>query len=270
MIAGIRNQAEELGFGDYTLRQKHEVTLDGLKARAEKVRASDKFKYHDGVWKTMAYPGYAIVSMVESNPENDALVSRLKEIQHGLVKDLKAADQFYLLPPESFHQTVANTLSADRFEKHILQAGIEQEYPDKIRKAFNQLELDAHADPIQMDMIGLSIFGSAIGILGTFQKASDFQRIIDFRDAFYSIQDLNALDIRRTRPFIGHITLAYLDGDFTPDFRNQLTTICHQINQDLSFESLVFNISNTELRKYDDLSCFQSYPHFPKFSFINQ
>ncbi|MEM7108485.1 MAG: hypothetical protein AAF519_09695 [Bacteroidota bacterium] len=270
MIVDTKDQIEELTFGGYTIRQQYEVTLDGLKTRAAGVRPSDKFNYNEGVWEKASYPGYAVVSMVQNNPGNSSLLSILKDIQRGLREALEAPDKCYLLPSESFHQTVANTLSADRFEKHVMKVGMEPEYPEIISAAFDQIDLNNEDEPIKMSMIGLSIFRSAIGILGTFQKALDFQRIIDFRNAFYSNQDLNKLDIRRTRPFIGHITLAYLDGNLTTDFRNLLTGVCQEINQGLSSESLLFNISNTELRKYDDLSHFQTLPHFPKYSFVNQ
>lgn len=267
MIA--ETQIAELEFDQYKQRQQQEVTLSGLQARVEKVRASDKFSCNNGVWTKEPYPGYAIVSMVNNNSGNEALLTTLKEIQDQLAKALQAPYKYYMLPSDSFHQTVANTLSSSRFEKHVLHAGIAEEYPSMISNAFDQLDLMVEDAPICMDMIGLSVFGSALGVLGTFQKQTDFERIIRFRDAFYTTAELNAIDIRRTRPFIGHITLAYLDGDFTTEDRLMLAETCHQINQRLLSEPATFKISNTELRKYNDLSHFQAHPHFPTYSFTS-
>ncbi|MEM6829426.1 MAG: hypothetical protein AAF551_02845 [Bacteroidota bacterium] len=270
MAVTAPQQIEELSFDDYTKRQKYEVTSEGLVLRSAKIMATDKFHYHHGAWEKSPYPGYAIVSMVSTNPGNDELTSRLEKLQRLLTDLWQVPNSCFMLPPDSFHQTVANTLSAGRFEKYIRSAGIEQNYPAMIQEAFEGLQDTGRAaQPITMQLIGLSIFGSAIGILGIFQKSTDFQRIVDFREAFYSNATLNAIDIRRTRPFIGHITLAYLDGDFTADDRNGLVAACEQINQEVSNQEMVFKISKTALRRYDDLSCFHTDPSYPEYSFLN-
>ena len=272
MAVNTIRQAEELTFEHYTKRQHYEVSRSGLHSRAEKVKASDKFKNHHGVCEKMPYPGYAVVSMVNNNPGNEKLFEQLKRLQAELKYHLGNSNNLYGLPAHSFHQTVANTLSSYRYEKHIKQTGIEREYPTIIQRAFEQIMLsDVLSEPIEMKMIGLSIFGAAIGILGIFENETNFKRIIDFRNSFYAVPELNNLDIRRTRPFIGHITLAYLDGAFGPKERQLLAEVCDQLNREHfnSQSQWFFKISKTELRSYEDLSTFHARPHYPEYSFIN-
>ncbi len=269
MAVTLQNQVEELSYETYVRRQSDEIDNAGLSARAKVVKASDKFKNHNGAWEMMPYPGYAVVSMVNNNPGNEGLIAKLIDIQSSLSSQLGMREKCYLLPSDSFHQTVANTLSSSRYKEFIKDAGIEKDYPFMIKTAFDQINgISADVDPIEMKLIGLSIFGSALGILGTFQKKSDFQRITDFRDSFYAIDELSQIDIRRTRPFIGHLTLAYFDGRFNDRDRQQLVKVCNQINNEIKEQELIFRISNTELRSYDDLSTFQTFPHYPKYSFI--
>ena len=86
-----------------------------------------------------------------------------------------------------------------------------------------------------MRLIGLSIFGTALGLLGVFENEVDYCRILDFRSAFYSDPGLQALDIRMTRPFIGHITLAYIESDLHAWQREKLAAAVHNINRSLGF-----------------------------------
>lgn len=260
--------APELAYGTYQQRQLRETTADQLTYRSTQLRKSGRFAYENGQWRGLSYEGYAVVSMVDTNPDNDGLSEHLRAIQQQLLASFERPETCFLLPASSFHQTVANTLSDNRFREHIVANGLADHYPFLIKEAFAQIPVATQSDVISMRMVGLSLFSGAIGLLGTFDNEADFGRILDFREHFYANETLSQLIVRRTRPFIGHITLAYLETKLTDDEKDRLVTTCAAINQTLTEQPLFFRISTTELRSYPHLAHFQTRPGYPVYSFI--
>ena len=260
--------AAELDYNTYQVRQLRETTAEQLAYRAAQLRKAGKFTYENGEWRGLSYEGYAVVSMVSTNPGNDDLSQRLQAMQTKIAACFQKPDTCFLLPPASFHQTVANTLSDNRFRENIVANGLQDRYPAMIQDAFEQVLPATTAEPIRMRMVGLSLFSGAIGILGTFDDDADFQRILHLREQFYADKNLMQLTIRRTRPFIGHITLAYLETDLSSDERDALVAACVTINRDLLEQPLFFMISTTELRSYPHLADFQTKTGYPVYSFV--
>src|ERR1700743_1182939 len=201
----------DLSFEDYNKRQLYEISAERNSERALSTKPAGNFIYNGNSWQPQEYEGFAVVSMLSENEENGYLAKRLIELQKELQYNLTPNNGFYFLPADSFHQTVANTLSADRFKNHILNAGLEDAYPAMVAKAFENIPASDNAEPIRMKMAGLSIFGTAKAITGVFENEDDYDRIVTFRSGFYGDKQLAQLDIRMTRPFIGHITLAYVE-----------------------------------------------------------
>ena len=258
----------EFGYADYQKRQYEEVQPEALLKRATQVKFGNKFQFIENSWQPIPYRGYAIVSMVKHNPGNELLVNNLVNLQEQLLESTGLQEKLFPLPASSFHQTVANTLSSDRFNQHILQANLEAQYPSIIEKSFEQIELGKSPKPLCMKLIGLSIFHSAMGILGVFEEPEDFDTILNFREQIYSNPTLNELDIRRTRPFVGHLTLFYFERNITPSEANLIAEKCIDFNQSISASDWSFLISNTQLRTYPHLASFEFHPGFPTFSFI--
>jgi hypothetical protein len=267
----------DLSFDEYTRRQYRELAPDKLLERAMAVRPSGNYRYNGAGWEPLPYPGFAIISMADENAGNELLVTVLRAMATGLTERCPWEGSIYLLPADSYHQTVANTLSEKRFLDHVVGAGLEGEYPGMVEKAFLRIAPAAGAggaagsakgmEPLAMKMIGLSIFGTALGVLGVFENAADYQRLLHFRSGFYSDPGLAALDVRMTRPFIGHITLAYIETDLTGERRQQLAAAVHALNGQLKEVEPIFSISSTGLRRYDNLSVFRRKDGFPRCHF---
>lgn len=230
------------------------------------LRPSGNYRWDGHRWERQPYPGFAVVSMVEENPGNESVVTVLSAIAAGLTERCPWKEAIYLLPADSYHQTVANNLSEHRFVKHILEPGLEGAYPGLVEKAFAGIE-GANAGALSMKMIGLSIFGTALGVLGVFENPADYRRILHFRSGFYADHALAALDVRMTRPFVGHITLAYIETDLRDDQRRQLAAAVHALNGQLKEVEPVFHLTSTGLRRYEDLSAFQRKDDFPRYHF---
>jgi hypothetical protein len=263
----------DLSFQEYTDRQFREVEADRLLERAMTLRPSGNYRYagvsglSDGKgWVPQSYPGFAVVSMVTENPGNDALPEMLRTIQMELAEKCPWEQALYLLPPCSCHQTVANILSEGRFLQQIHRPGLEPVFPSMVAKVFAAIRTGP-GGTLPMRLIGISIFGTALGLLGVFGEESDYQRITAFRSAFYSDEQLAALDVRMTRPFIGHITLAYIEADLSKEKREQLAWAVDNINRSLRSATPEFNLSLTGLRRYHHLSAFLREEDYPRYHF---
>ena len=257
---------EELVFDFYQERQLKETKNLILSKRIASLKSTDKFRFINENWEYLPYEGFAILSMVKNNPDNTGLLKQLSSIREKLSQALPI-QKCFLLPEQSYHQTVANLLSAERFYKHLKEKNKIVEFPTLIKNIFEEAIQHKNKQVIKMRMIGLSVFSSAIGILGIFESKDDYNQIVSFRKSIYENTALNSLDIKRTRPFIGHITLAYLDGKISDIQQEKLLNTCNQINHQLKETPVYFNIKQTELRSYNHLAQFNFHKDFPTYQF---
>jgi len=254
----------ELSFAAYDQRQRHEVSHAGLVARAARLAPGGNFLHDGRAWRPQPYPGHAVVAMVATDTANRELERRLSLAQSQLADAFAEPDLLYLLPAASFHQTVANTLSDDRYKRHVVDAGIEHEYPGRVGAVLGEISATPTAPPVRMRMIGVSLFGSALGALGVFESSEAFLRVLAFRDAFYGHADIAALGITRTRPFIGHVTLAYLGRTISEQERTRLVESVWRISAGLFHDGPTFSLPWAELRAYDHLAEFKPLPDLPR------
>jgi hypothetical protein len=256
----------DLAFDEYTARQYRELDADRLLERAMQVRPSGNYRYEGGRWYPQPYPGFAVLSMVDEHPGNEGLPWILAALQKRLVERCPWEGALYLLPPDSFHQTVANMLSEQRFLRQIVEPGLEEEFPGVVRRAMDRVEVETRG-AVEMRLIGISIFGTALGVLGVFEEEEHYRRILRFRAGLYADPGLGALEVRMTRPFIGHITLAYIEADLSGEERRQLAAAAELLNGQLKEVSPVYRFSGTGLRRYEHLSVFMRADGYPRYEF---
>ena len=261
------SRMRDLALYNYNLRQQQEVSAMQVNAAANKISPAGKFHFSGKDWIPDDYKGFAVVAMLNSNPGNEELTTMLTGVQSELRENLRPLNSFYMLPPDSFHQTVANTLSDERFKNNIVKPGIEGAYPGMVRDAFHNIKTYKQEAPIKMRLIGLSIFRNAIGVLGTFEHDADYNCLLDFRSGFYDDAQLKSLDVRLTRPFIGHITLAYAEQKLNINQKAHLANTVNEINALVFAKRHYFLISNTGLRRYDHLAEFMDVPNYPVYQF---
>ncbi|MES2730995.1 MAG: hypothetical protein V4714_04575 [Bacteroidota bacterium] len=264
----VNASIQELNYEAYQQRQVQETEKKRWAERAKDLKVANHFRYENRQWKGLSYEGFAVVSMLDANPGNTGVSQRLREIQSLLSTCFNKPSTCYMLPTESFHQTIANTLSNSRFRENVKSKGLTDTYPALVGKALENIPASVHSQPIAMRLAGLSLFSNAIGLLGIFDNENDFKRILNFREHLYTDPTLNQLTITRTRPFIGHITLAYLEKELSRQEKALLINTGMAINNDLGKEALHFSISQTELRSYQDLSHFHHQPGYPNYSFV--
>ncbi len=256
----------ELPFDDYQQRQWHEVSPRGLIARAQKLGPAGKFRREGNAWVPTPYQGHAVLAVLNSTPDNDATARTLSEVQQALMAGFDNRDAFYPLPPASFHQTLANTLSDENYHRQVVRAGIADVYPERVATILGSLAADAGEVPV-MRMVGISLFGTALGVLGVFHEKAAFDRVLALRDLFYGHPDIAALGIKRTRPFIGHITLGYIEANMDEAERVRLVGVVSDLNRGLAEQNLLFSMPVAELRAYDHLAEFRPLPQLPTYRF---
>lgn len=255
----------ELPFAVYQERQLREISPAGLSARAGKLAPAEQFRFRRGQWLPAPYPGHAVVSMVAGPEENRALGAPLREFQRELLAGLPEPGLLYPLPEASFHQTIANTLSGENHQRLVVEAGREADYPRMVTETFSEIPAATESASLAMRLVGLSIFGTAVGLLGIFNHEQDFQRVLHFRDHFYGHPRIDGLGIRRTRPFIGHITLAYVERELDAATRSRFVEVVASINRAISLQVLHFHLNFAELRAYEHLAEFKPLPGLPQY-----
>lgn len=255
----------ELSYAAYQERQLHEVSPEGLRARAERLAPGGKFSFNGGNWTPSPYVGHAVVTMAGATMRNAPLLEQLRSIQNELSYNLASPNSLYLLPEASLHQTIANTLSAERYRQLVVERGVAGSYPARVTGIFDDLPASREIQPLSMRMIGLSIFSNAVGLLGVFDHEEDFQRVLRFRDHFYGNERIGMLGIRRTRPFIGHITVAYIETLLDQPARARLVDIAQTTNRLLASRDVRFYLPTAELRAYDHLAEFKALPGLPSY-----
>ncbi|MGH8018250.1 MAG: hypothetical protein ACREIA_08165 [Opitutaceae bacterium] len=250
----------ELTFAACQKRQYHEISREGLRARGETVRPAGRFRYAGALWRPEAYPGHAVVTMVNAHSDNRALRDALTNAQQELHSGFKRPDALYFLPPSSFHQTIANTLSAENHHELVVARGLLREFPRMAGDALESAPVPPADTIVTMRMIGMGIFGAALGILGVFDRESEFDRIAALRDHFYGNDRIIGLGIRRTRPFIGHITLAYIESHLESADRQSLVSAVESISRAFLDREIRFFLPFCELRAYEHLAEFKHLP----------
>jgi hypothetical protein len=68
-----------------------------------------------------------------------------------------------------------------------------------------------------------------------------------------------------TRPFIGHITLAYIESELDDSQRKTLADTVYDINRQFEKAMPAFNLSLTGLRRYHHLSAFLREEDYPRY-----
>jgi len=268
MNTTIEKPRADFGYAEYQSKQRFAIGVDNIYRQSQRLRNSDQFIFDGEKWVRNSYNGFAIVSMLRNNPSNMELTEVLRKVSDILNQQLNQNETYYMLPEESYHQTIANTLSGQRYFENIVDKGRFFEFPILVRDAFRKIQLDERSVPMKMKMIGLNVFGTCIALLGEFKLEDDFNSVNNFREQFYNDTELSCLDVKWTRPFVGHITLAYLGREIKENERLLLANTIIDINATIDFSRAVFHIDKTELRSYSDLSCFNSRPGYPEYHFI--
>jgi 2'-5' RNA ligase len=253
----------DLNYIDYHYKQWKELTYEQQVYKANNIKNANNFIYSNNIWQALPYYGFGMITMLNQHEKNHILSNHLLEIQQKILNLMEEKtnksihEKVYLLPEESFHQTIANALSNTRFDQNITEKKLSTTYSDNIAEALSSYKKIGSDNYIKMKMIGVGIFGNAIGLLGVFNDPFDYNSILHFRNYFYNHPSIINLGIQRTRPFIGHITLAYIENDLSLIEKKALVEVTSFINAQWQNEKHKFYIEQTALTSFQNLASFK-------------
>jgi hypothetical protein len=255
----------DLNYLDYHVNQWTQVSYEQQLSKVNYLHKANNFSFINNAWNALPYCGFGMISMLHQQEKNTLLSQQLVDTQEKLMQLLEEKtnssinEKIYLLPEKSFHQTIANALSNELYDVQIIKKGLGEDYPEKINNFLKNYTSVLNNKTIRMKMIGLGIFKNAIGVLGVFDDPNDYNSILQFRNYFYTNEISIHMGIKKTRPFIGHITLAYIESDLSLLEKKELVEVTKTLNEQWQNENHSFFIDHTQLTSFDHLASFNTF-----------
>lgn len=232
----------------------------------QKIRKSPKFNNGTPV----PFPGYTVMTpSMEDDSSNTGFYQYLCTCQQQLSKELPEG----LLNPiaqSSFHLTIADLLW-DSIYLSALENNpdFESKLISKIGESFQQYQESAQeVKPIELQMLGLSIFPRAIAVCLVPKNESGYRQIVDIRRSIYQNKGIIGLGIDQQYDFTGHISLGYF-GEISSELDfGKLAETLTQINDCwLDNEPPTLTINRVELRHFEDMMAYRRKPDWPVIEF---
>jgi hypothetical protein len=245
---------------------------EACRTQVQHIQASSKFQPHSEEGRQAApFPGYTIMTPPwEEETDNSTFYAHLQDYQQHLLRLSVNSDWIVLVPPSSFHLTLADIIwdSAyyDACEKN-------PQFEEQLRSCFvdifqqYQQSMQQQTHPIRWEVQGLIVMPRAIGVCLVPQNEACYEQIVNLRRAIYQNSNLMALGIEQHYHFTGHVTLGYF-GEIAPNLdRDHLTTMLSQLSQQWIENSPELIIHRAELRKFDDMTRYYRKPDWPILDF---
>lgn len=221
-----------------------------------------RFEYQNDKKKTLSYPGYSIMEMFDKENCSPEMHQFLKSSQQAL-QDIEEQFGLYVLPESSWHSTIANLLSGDKYINNILNTGMNGSFSNYVAKSFMKIPVQENSGAI-IKLEGIGFMKTCIVAYYSMPFENHYQQLINFRKSVYSVDTLTQLGIGCTRPFLGHITLAYFVKNLTERETEEINNVIKKLNSS-DFQNLFGKMMEFQLRKYKDLTNFVKENHFPTY-----
>jgi hypothetical protein len=210
--------------------------------------------------KPVSFPGYSVITPPgEEDSINVDFYQQLTTVQEQLGQ-LLDPDLLVLLPPNSFHFTLADLIWDNSYRQAINEnPEFEAQLNQQIQASFQSFQQNTTVNkPSTWQLLGLSIRPRAILVCLVPTDKESYQPIMQLRRSIYQNSALIGLGIEQQYDFTAHITLGYF-GAIPEDLdRDHLCKIISQVNDNLN-ETLLTNqsplltVNRAELRKFDTM-----------------
>ena len=221
-----------------------------------------------GEWLPLPHAGYTLITPTfADDTENFNTYTKLDDIRQLIARALDP-DQYVPAPLAAFHQTVARLVSGPECEHQnpeMERARFEEHFIKQMREVFAFLP---QFGPIQMEIKGISVLpGGFIAALLTTVDEGEYQRLMSFRAQVYQNQELRKFGVEPQRPFVGHVTLGYLQVPLKPVTQKDLYEMMLMINRLTFVTPVSFKISRVDLRKFNNYLWFFRESDWPVYRF---
>lgn len=256
-------------YQNYVNRVARLTLPDSYISQIEHIQESPKFIPLPTGGKTAApFPGYSVITPPGTeDPENGDFYQSLDYCQQQLSSQLDPG-LFIPLPPKSFHLTVADLI----WDSAYRDASQHPEFDHKLQACINQSFQTCHSalschQPVRLLVLGLIVMTRAIAISLMPTSEQGYDQIIQVRRSIYQNPDLMSLGIEQQYHLTAHITLGYFGQ--IPDSldRQQFCNVLLALNEPWLQKPQEFVVKRAELRKFQDMTCYERQPDWPVLEF---
>ncbi|MBW4498638.1 MAG: DUF1868 domain-containing protein [Scytonema hyalinum WJT4-NPBG1] len=246
---------------------------EACRTQVQHIQESSKFQPNpEGARQAEPFPGYTVITPPwEEETDNSTFYARLQDYQQELLQLGVNSDWIVLVPPASFHLTLADLIwdSAyhDACEKN---PQFEEQLRSCVAQIFEQYQQSTQQQthPIRWLLQGLVVMPRAVGVCLVPEDEACYEQIVKVRRAIYQNSNLMALGIEQHYHFTAHVTLGYF-GEISPSLdRDRLATMFSELNQKWTENSPQLTIHRAELRKFDDMTRYYRQPDWPSLDFL--
>jgi hypothetical protein len=226
------------------------LTENVLRETIQELRPLRLFIKDDlGEWLPLRHAGFTLITPIfEDEVENIKAYVRLSDLQQMIIQKLDPA-LYVPAPVSAFHQTIARLVSGSDFDNQI--RGAREELFIKLMK--QELAQLPQFEKIQMEIRGITVLpGGFIAALVIADNEDEYQRLLLLRSKLYTNKELQNFGVEPKRPFIGHITLAYIQAPLDLDNQKNLIKTIQTINQDFLATPIAFEVVRAEVRKFEN------------------
>ena len=259
--------------GDYHARVAQAVSEGGLRAALAGLKRSEKYLPSGA---PAPFPGFTLMTPPGAqDPLQSELYQRLTGLQRALARSL-GEGRLSLLPPESFHLTVADLFAAEAAQaagRQLSAPGAPEEprspgelFPGEMllgRRLLSwfQREIPALSSPLpwRWEVAGLALFEHALVLLFRPSRERDYQQLTELRETIYGSPELAALGLRAPRPLMAHITLAYYQS--LPPLEERLSSWVGKISATQQrLQGSLFQLERARLCRFSSMEDYQVIP----------
>lgn len=255
----------DLAFQEYQQYIDANLTPDVLRSTLEQLRPKRLFvKDGPGEWQPLRHAGYTLITPTfADDPENFNAYAKLDDIRQLLARTLNP-DHYVPAPLAALHQTVARLVSGSEAENQN-QEMFQEHFLTQMRETLARL---SQFEPVPMAIKGISVLpGGFIAALLTTVAEGEYQRLMSFRKQIYHNQELSKFGVEPQRPFVGHVTLGYLQVPLASTDQKSLYETILAINRLTLMTPVSFRITRVDLRKFNNYLRFFRKNDWPVYRF---
>ncbi len=261
------DKLSEKSFSEYVRRMDELISDSEIELRVKKLKPGGRWDLNTR--NPLPHPGYTIITppfFEEDIERNRQTYGTLVNVQNELLKCI-GTSSYVPAPPNSFHMTVADLVSTERYEAKVVKSQKEGTLRNEVRRVFSNLShLQADRAP-EMLVKGLTLFPIVVVAIVSTKDGEGYRKLANFRDAIYADPKLKQMGVDRKFSFTGHVTLAYIEHQPSEDELDCLAKTLKTLNRDRFGHGLPLTGARAELRKFNDMSCFYREYDWPVFRF---
>lgn len=239
-------------YQDYINRVARQTLPESHETQLKSIQSSPKFV----AGKPAKFPGYTIsTSLGQKDTANQEFYTHLTELGQELKANVNS-ESLILLPPETFHLTLADLIWENSYRQAIKEdVNFEAKLRQEIKATFAEYQPEiSQVKPIAWQLLGLAIRPRAIVACLLPKNRESYEAVVQLRRAIYQNRTLIGLGIEQQYDYTAHVTLGYFGEIDNNQMSDRLLDIISTINDRLiEIKEQIFMINEVKLHKFDNM-----------------